>query len=159
MQAVRELCQRRCRHVRGFVLAVMARRGCLWYDSRRGKATNQCALFSQFESQRSRSMPTQLRISSPALILALCTFSGFLCAGAASAQDDTPLHRAKVSIDYVSKESLGGGVTVAKLNSGLTVIVRENHAAPVATVRSYVRNTGSAYEGPRPCLFAGWIRR
>ena len=73
---------------------------------------------------------------------------------AAFAQDDTPLHRAKVTIDYVSQESLGGGVTLAKLNNGLTVIVRENHAAPVATVRSYVRNTGSAYEGP-DCLGAG----
>ena len=50
------------------------------------------------------------------------------------AQDDTPLHRAKVKIDYVSRESPGKGVTVARMNNGLTVIVRENHAAPVATV-------------------------
>ncbi|GAF67857.1 unnamed protein product, partial [marine sediment metagenome] len=30
---------------------------------------------------------------------------------------------------------------------GLTVIVQENHVAPVATVRGYVNNTGSALEG------------
>ncbi len=39
------------------------------------------------------------------------------------------------------------GVTLATLHNGLTVIIQENHAAPVATVRCYVRNTGSAFEG------------
>lgn len=58
-----------------------------------------------------------------------------------------PQHRAKVDIHYASRQELGKGVTLAKLSSGLTVIVQENHAAPVATVRSYVVNTGSAYEG------------
>ena len=29
----------------------------------------------------------------------------------------------------------------------MTVLVQENHAAPVATVRCFVRNTGSAMEG------------
>jgi zinc protease len=38
-------------------------------------------------------------------------------------------------------------VTLATLSNGLTVIVQENHVAPVATVRSFVKNTGSAYEG------------
>ena len=38
-------------------------------------------------------------------------------------------------------------VTVATLSNGLTVIVQENHVAPVATVRCFVKNTGSAYEG------------
>jgi zinc protease len=38
-------------------------------------------------------------------------------------------------------------VTLATLSNGLTVIVQENHVAPVATVRCFVRNTGSAYEG------------
>ena len=36
---------------------------------------------------------------------------------------------------------------MAVLNNGLTVLVEENHAAPVATVRCFVKNTGSAYEG------------
>ncbi|MFM9116031.1 MAG: M16 family metallopeptidase, partial [Planctomycetota bacterium] len=49
-------------------------------------------------------------------------------------------------IDYRQHEVLGKGVTRAQLSNGLTVIVRENHAAPVATVRCFVRNTGSAYE-------------
>jgi len=56
-------------------------------------------------------------------------------------------HRAKAEVKYVSKSSLGRGVTQAQLSNGLVVLVQENHAAPVATVRSFVRNTGSAYEG------------
>ncbi len=58
-----------------------------------------------------------------------------------------PQHLAKADIKYASRQSLDKGVTLAKLSSGLTVIVQENHAAPVATVRCYVVNTGSAYEG------------
>jgi zinc protease len=38
-------------------------------------------------------------------------------------------------------------VTLATLSNGLTVIVQENHVAPVATVRCFVKNTGSAFEG------------
>jgi len=48
---------------------------------------------------------------------------------------------------YVSLRRLRGGVTLATLANGLTVIVQENHTAPVATVRCYVRYTGSVYEG------------
>lgn len=48
---------------------------------------------------------------------------------------------------YESRQALGKGVTQAGLSNGLTVLVQENHAAPVATVRCFVRNTGSAYEG------------
>ena len=48
---------------------------------------------------------------------------------------------------YVSVQHLPDDVTLATLSNGLTVIVQENHAAPVATVRCAVRNTGSAYEG------------
>ena len=48
---------------------------------------------------------------------------------------------------YVTVRRLPGQVTLAKLSNGLTVIVQENHVAPVATVRCYVKNTGSAYEG------------
>lgn len=49
---------------------------------------------------------------------------------------------------YTSVRSLGDAVTLAELSNGLTVIVEENHVAPVATVRCYVRNTGSAFESP-----------
>jgi zinc protease len=45
------------------------------------------------------------------------------------------------------KQQLEKGITLARLTNGLTVIIQENHAAPVATVRCYVQNTGSAYEG------------
>lgn len=48
---------------------------------------------------------------------------------------------------YTARQDLGKGVTLARLNNGMTVIVQENHSAPVATVRCYLHNTGSAFEG------------
>ncbi len=48
---------------------------------------------------------------------------------------------------YQSIRRLPKATTLAVLSNGLTVIVQENHAAPVVTVRCYVRNTGSAFEG------------
>lgn len=54
---------------------------------------------------------------------------------------------AKAEIQYVSRQSLEKGVTLARISNGMTVIVQENHSAPVATVRCYIHNTGSAYEG------------
>ncbi len=48
---------------------------------------------------------------------------------------------------YTNVRRLADQVTLATLSNGLTVIVQENHVAPVATVRCYVRNTGSAFEG------------
>lgn len=54
---------------------------------------------------------------------------------------------AKAEIVYESKQSLGKGVTLARITNGMSVIVQENHSAPVATARCYVQNTGSAYEG------------
>ncbi|HUT10708.1 MAG TPA: pitrilysin family protein [Thermoguttaceae bacterium] len=47
---------------------------------------------------------------------------------------------------YTSVRPLPDGVTLATLSNGLTVIVQENHVAPVATVRCSVKNTGSAFE-------------
>jgi zinc protease len=49
--------------------------------------------------------------------------------------------------EYTSVRHLAENVTLAALDNGLTVIVQENHTAPVATVRCYVKNTGSAFEG------------
>jgi zinc protease len=49
--------------------------------------------------------------------------------------------------EYVNVTQLPGDITLAELSNGLTVIVRENHVAPVATVRCYVKNTGAVYEG------------
>jgi len=48
---------------------------------------------------------------------------------------------------YERVRQLPGAVTLATLSNGLTVIVEENHVAPVATVRCYVKNTGGAFEG------------
>ncbi len=53
----------------------------------------------------------------------------------------------QAAASYTSIRLLPGGVTLAVLSNGLTVIVQENHSAPVATVRCFVRNTGSAFEG------------
>ncbi|MDA1052830.1 MAG: pitrilysin family protein [Planctomycetota bacterium] len=63
----------------------------------------------------------------------------------AERQDREPRNKAEVK--YLSQSALGKGVTQAQLSNGLTVLVQENHAAPVATVRCFVRNTGSAFEG------------
>ncbi|MBN1591076.1 MAG: insulinase family protein, partial [Pirellulales bacterium] len=48
---------------------------------------------------------------------------------------------------YAQIEKLEGNLTLAKLDNGLTVLVQENHTAPVATVRCFVKNTGGAFEG------------
>lgn len=48
---------------------------------------------------------------------------------------------------YTSVQPLSGGITLAALSNGLTVIVQESHIAPVATVRCFVKNTGSVNEG------------
>lgn len=48
---------------------------------------------------------------------------------------------------YSQIEKLDDALTLAKLSNGLTVLVQENHVAPVATVRCYVNNTGGAFEG------------
>lgn len=54
---------------------------------------------------------------------------------------------APAEVTYASRKTLARGVTRARLTSGLTVLVQENHSAPVATVRCYLHNTGSAFEG------------
>ena len=68
----------------------------------------------------------------------------------ALAGDDAggPKERAQVALPtYESVRQLPDSVTLATLSNGLTVIVQENHVAPVATVRCYVKNTGGAFEG------------
>jgi zinc protease len=58
---------------------------------------------------------------------------------AAAAKDEVPR--------YDSVRKLTDDLTLAQLQNGLTVLVQENHVAPVATVRCYVKNTGGSYEG------------
>jgi zinc protease len=48
---------------------------------------------------------------------------------------------------YVRMVHMPHNVTLGELANGLTVIVQEHRVAPVATVRCYIRNTGSAFEG------------
>ncbi|MCA9041884.1 MAG: insulinase family protein, partial [Planctomycetaceae bacterium] len=57
-----------------------------------------------------------------------------------------PEHRAEAVVEYISRQPLGQGVTLAKLSNGMTVMVQENHSSPLATARCYVVNTGSSYE-------------
>ncbi|HIQ22336.1 MAG TPA: insulinase family protein [Planctomycetes bacterium] len=61
---------------------------------------------------------------------------------------DQPAAGAEQPIPTVaSRIEMADTVTLATLSNGLTVIVQENHVAPVATVRCFVKNTGSAFEG------------
>jgi len=64
---------------------------------------------------------------------------------AAWAQKEGPTEPA--APDITSVRRLPNDVTLAELSNGLTIIVQENHVAPVATVRCYVKNTGGAFEG------------
>ena len=54
---------------------------------------------------------------------------------------------AAIEHQIASRQKLARGITLARMTNGLTILVQENHSAPVATVRCYVQNTGSAYEG------------
>ena len=80
------------------------------------------------------------------LLIALALIGGRPAAAQVPARD-VAAKQVDVPIVYQSRECLGKCVTKAQLSNGLTVLVRENHAAPIATVRCFVRNTGSAYEG------------
>jgi len=83
-----------------------------------------------------------LRLISPALLcVALAAIAAADPAAAAFPAGDGDVPQ------YTSVRRLPDGVTLATLSNGLTVIVQENHAAPVATVRCSVKNTGSAFEG------------
>ena len=68
-------------------------------------------------------------------------------AEAAAAEPAAPAPAQPATPRYTSVRPLPDGVTLAGLDNGLTVIVQENHVAAVATVRCYVKNTGSAFEG------------
>lgn len=48
--------------------------------------------------------------------------------------------------EILSRQTYPNEITVAKLANGLTVIIQENHTAPIATVRCSVKNTGSVNE-------------
>ena len=77
-------------------------------------------------------------------------FSGGATDAAEPGQEAEPVvssEAGELRARYTSVRKLPDQVTLATLENGLTVIVQENHVAPVATVRCFVRNTGSAYEG------------
>lgn len=80
----------------------------------------------------------------PGLLLVL--FVSFASTTVAPASETAAGSKAE-PLRYTNIQRLPDDVTLATLSNGLTVIVQENHAAPVATVRCAVRNTGSAYEG------------
>ncbi|NLZ01284.1 MAG: insulinase family protein, partial [Pirellulaceae bacterium] len=78
-------------------------------------------------------------------ILVLLLALGGAVLAAASAPQPAPTETAAIA--YESIRQLPKSTTLATLSNGLVVIVAENHLAPVATVRCYVKNTGSAFEG------------
>ena len=51
--------------------------------------------------------------------------------------------------EITTRTEYPGGITIAELANGLTVIVQESHTSEVVTVRCFVKNTGSAYESQR----------
>lgn len=61
--------------------------------------------------------------------------------------EQSPSQPAPQAPSLVHLRRLPDAVTLATLSNGLTVMVQENHVAPVATVRCFVKNTGSAFEG------------
>ncbi|MHB8898411.1 MAG: M16 family metallopeptidase [Thermoguttaceae bacterium] len=87
----------------------------------------------------------RILLSAACLLVLLCPpFWGVF----AAEPDPTPAASAPAGQpEYDSVQTLPHAITLATLSNGLTVIVQENHVAPVATVRCYVRNTGSAFEG------------
>jgi zinc protease len=80
------------------------------------------------------------------LFLAFALAMGLL-GHAAIAADAPPPQAAGDLPHYTSIRQLPDAVTLATLSNGLTVLVQENHVAPVATVRCFVKNTGGAFEG------------
>jgi len=66
-------------------------------------------------------------------------------ASSQTAAEEAPAGPQEVTLS--STQQLPHELTLATLSNGLTILVQENHVAPVATVRCYVKNTGSAYEG------------
>ena len=83
----------------------------------------------------------------PALVLTLIvpSFARLEAATDARVGPSTPATAGPAG--YARIQRLSAETTMAVSNNGLTVLVEENHAAPVATVRCFVKNTGSAYEG------------
>lgn len=75
----------------------------------------------------------------PRILLALLVAFSLLSSLTAASAAEPPR--------YKSTQRLPDDVTLARLSNGLTVLVQENHVAPVATVRCFVKNTGSAFEG------------
>ncbi len=74
---------------------------------------------------------------------------GAVCSAVGAAQageKEQRNHETKVTM-VKRLQRLPEQITLAELANGLTIVVQENHTAPVATVRCFVRNTGSAFEG------------
>lgn len=83
-----------------------------------------------------------------AMLLIVVTASISAQSPKAAEPSDQPAEKAAAeSLRYTNIRQLPDDITLATLSNGLTVIVQENHVAPVATVRCFVKNTGSAFEG------------
>ena len=92
--------------------------------------------------------------------LALLTLGSLMIFGSAFAQssplaptassainsNSSPATSPAEPLTVLSRETLQQGLTMAKLSNGLTILIQENHTAPNATVRCFVKNTGSMNE-------------
>jgi len=84
----------------------------------------------------------------PSFILFVAILTGVVGLSVAEAvAADVPASPSPELPQYTSVRQLPEGITLATLSNGLTVLVQENHAAPVATVRCFVKTPGGAVEG------------
>jgi zinc protease len=79
-------------------------------------------------------------------VLATYTFT-FAASPKSGDPANAPADVVPEKIHYNSVQQLPDDITLAELSNGLTVLVQENHVAPVSTIRCFVKNTGSVYEG------------
>ena len=78
----------------------------------------------------------------------MCLLAAVCSAGLAARAAEKEQRNQETKVTMVKRlQRLPEQITLAELSNGLTVVVQENHTAPVATVRCFVRNTGSAFEG------------
>ncbi|MGL4943634.1 MAG: M16 family metallopeptidase [Thermoguttaceae bacterium] len=77
--------------------------------------------------------------------LVASTFAVAMCFATPATSAETTSGERPLTI--TQQQSLPHNTTRVELSNGLTILVAEDHSAPVASVRAFVKNTGSAFEG------------
>ncbi len=81
-------------------------------------------------------------------VAGLMAVPGLSQPAAISPPSESPKEAEVTDVPQITERvSFPDSITLCELSNGLTILVQENHTAPVATVRCFVRNTGSIYEG------------